>query len=109
MIDEESTKEEVLEAVNFTKNMEHPIGKPWDYVFSKLEPYWVIITLTGGKKIAGKYSYKSFTSSAPHDEQIYLEETWVLDEEDAFLMPRKGTRGILITSKEIETIEFFDI
>jgi hypothetical protein len=57
------------------KNIPHPIGKPWDYVFSKKEKYWIIVTLKNGKKIGGKHSENSFSSSSPNENQIYLEET----------------------------------
>lgn len=90
-----------------TKNIPHPIGKPWDYVFSKNEEYWVVVTLKNGKKIGGKYSVNSFSSSAPNEEQIYLEETWVLNECDGFERPRKQSRGIIILN-DIELIELFD-
>lgn len=91
----------------FKKNMPHPIGKPWDFVFSKLEEHWVIIILEDGQKIAGKYGEKSFTSSSPHKEQIYLEETWVLDKNDVFKRPRNQSSGILVTSDNIASIELF--
>lgn len=89
------------------KNAPHPIKKPWDYVFQKRQWYWVIVDLGEGKRIAGKYACDSFASSYPAPEQIYLEECWHLDDDDSFEKPRGGTAGILITSSEIKTIEFF--
>ncbi len=89
------------------KNAPHPIRKPWDYIFSKRERYWVIVTLNDKTQIAGKYSNESFSSSAPADDQIYLEEAWVLNDRGGFDRARKKTKGILITSKEIATVELF--
>ena len=63
--------------------------------------------LEDGQKIAGKYGEKSFTSSSPHKEQIYLEETWVLDKNDVFKRPRNQSSGILVTSDNIASIELF--
>ncbi|BFL83828.1 DUF6338 family protein [Shewanella baltica] len=89
----------------FQENAPHPIQKPWDYVFSQRQWYWVIITLKNGEKIAGKYASKSFASSNPAPEQIYLEERWVLKDDDSFDRERNGTAGIIILSAEIATVE----
>ena len=34
------------------KHLLHPIRKPWDYVFGKREPFWIIVHLQNGQKIA---------------------------------------------------------
>lgn len=91
----------------FQKNAPHPILKPWDFVFQQRKYYWVIIELTDGKKIGGKYAGDSFASSYPAPEQIYLEECWHLDNDDSFERPRGNTEGILVASAKIKTIEFF--
>lgn len=87
----------------------HPTGKPWDFVFGRRKKAWVIINLKSGDKIAGLYSGESFASSAPAAEQIYLQETWVLNTDGGFDRPREDTAGILVTSTEIASIEFFKI
>ncbi|HAS6885137.1 hypothetical protein J4H56_02005 [Vibrio alginolyticus] len=88
-------------------NAPHPVKMPWDFVFKQRQWYWVIIELKGGGKIAGKYAGKSFSSSYPAPQQIYLEERWVLDEDDSFTRVRSGSAGVLISSDEISNIEFF--
>ncbi len=84
----------------------HPIKKPWDYIFGKKEPYWIIITLKDGRKIGGKYDNKSFSSSYPAEEQIYLEEVWQLNEDGKFLNAIDGSKGILMSGSDILAIEF---
>lgn len=86
----------------------HPIQKPWDYVFGKRRPYWLIVHLKDGRKIGGKFNYKSFASSNPAEEQIYLEEVWKLDDDGKFLGAVERTKGIIILSAEILSIEFFE-
>lgn len=93
----------------FQRAMPHPTEKPWDYVFGQLKPYWVIVTLTDGKKIAGKYCTSSFASSSPAPEQLYLEEAWTMNDEGGFERKRTQTAGIMILSPDIATIEFFEI
>jgi len=83
----------------------HPIGKPWDYVFSQRKPYWVKVTLKNGMVIAGKYAEKSFASSAPAEEQIYLEETWLINEMGGFERKKNCTAGVIILSADILYIE----
>jgi hypothetical protein len=92
----------------FQGNAPHPTARPWDYVFSQGEWYWVIATLKDDKKVAGKYASKSFTSSNPSPEQIYLEESWLLTKDGDFDRRVDSTAGIIIVSKEISTIELFN-
>ncbi len=85
----------------------HPIRKPWDYVFGKRIPYWVIVHLKSGEKIRGRFGLDSFASSNPADEQIYLEEVWNLDQDDQFLSPVERSTGIILMNDEIRAVEFF--
>lgn len=89
----------------FQNKMMHPTLKPWDFVFSQRRPYWIKVTLKNGTVIAGKYGEKSFTSSHPEEEQIYLEETWLLNNEGGFNRPKERTSGIIIMSSEILYVE----
>lgn len=91
----------------FQRWLPHPTEKPWDYVFSKRDPYWVIVTMKDGKKLGGKYGYNSFSSSGTTKEQIYFEETWVLNADGGFDRPKETTAGTLIVSSDIDSIEFF--
>lgn len=85
----------------------HPDRKPWDYVFGKGKPYWIIVHLKDGRKIGGVYDEDSFASSYPAEEQIYLEKVWKLDKEGIFLRQIDRTEGIIIMRDEILSIEFF--
>nr|WP_232414306.1 DUF6338 family protein [Leptospira kirschneri] len=61
-----------------------PIPKPWDYYFAQKRSAWIIIHLKNGKKIGGYYGNKSFASSYPHDEQLYIEEIWRISKKENF-------------------------
>lgn len=89
----------------FQRNAPHPTAKPWDYVFAQRKPYWVKVTLKDGTVIAGRYADKSFSSSAPAPEQIYLEQTWVLNDKGGFERAKNNTAGVLILSSEISHVE----
>lgn len=88
------------------KYLPHPTPKPWDFVFSKRLTYWVRVTLKNGQVIGGMFGINSFASSAPAEEQIYLEQNWILNKDGGFERPIEQTAGIIILSSEIATIEF---
>ncbi len=98
-------KEEIQS--KFQKNAPHPTQSPWDYVFSQRKSYWVIVTLKDGVQIAGLYSSNSFASSAPSPEQIYLEQSWKLNDSEGFEREHNQTDGVIIISSEISHIELF--
>ncbi|WP_404409618.1 DUF6338 family protein [Pseudidiomarina marina] len=89
----------------FQRNAPHPTAKPWDYVFAQRKQYWVKVTLKDGTVIAGRYANKSFASSAPAPEQIYLEQTWVLNDRGGFERAKNNTAGVLVLSSEISHVE----
>ena len=89
------------------KHFVHPIRKPWDYVFGRRESYWIIVHLQNGQRIGGWFGIESFASSDPADEQIYLEEVWILDEAGRFVSPVERSRGIIIVKQQIRAAEFF--
>lgn len=93
--------------VRIKKFNRHPIEKPWDYVFSMQKCYWVVVTLKSGEKIGGFYGGDSFVSSSPATEQIYLQESWVINRRGGFDRPKSGSDGIMILSSEILYVEFF--
>ncbi|MEN9581311.1 MAG: hypothetical protein RJA70_4320 [Pseudomonadota bacterium] len=72
----------------FQKFAPHPTSDAWDFVFSQRKPYWMIVSLRAGEKIAGRYDSSSFASSAPAARQLYLQEAWQMSADGGFeLMP----------------------
>ena len=97
---------ELRESKKFKKNIPHPTQKPWDYFFSQGRCYWVKVILNNGTTIAGYYGLKSFASSSPAEEQLYLEQTWKLGSDGAFERAINNTAGVIILTSEISHIEF---
>ena len=89
------------------KWLPHPTARAWDYVFGKNKPYWVIINLKDGKKIAGLYGTNSFTTSGNFREEVFLEKAWRLNKSGGFERERTNSEGVLVVSSEIESLEFF--
>lgn len=90
----------------FKKIAPHPTAKPWDYVFSQRESYWIKIILINGTIVGGEYSNKSFTSSYPAKEEIYLEKSWIMKDNGGFDRVKNDTKGIMIMGNQISYIEF---
>lgn len=91
------------------KWLPHPVLKPWDYVFGQRASYWVVVTLNDGRRLGGKYCRKSFASSAPAIEQIYLEKCWELNDAGGFERERCDSAGVLVLSQNVASIELFHI
>lgn len=91
----------------FQKNAPHPVAKSWDFVFQQRKQYWIIVHFKSGEKIGGKYGTKSFASSSPAVEQIYLEEEWLV-ENGVLQRAVKESAGVLIGASEISHIEFLN-
>jgi len=99
-----------IKAINsswLAKRIVHPIKRPWDWFFSKRESCWMIVTLKDGRKIGGVFSDKSYASSFPLPEQIYLETIWNLDQDGRFVTPVERSKGVIILNEGISTVEFF--
>ena len=86
----------------------HPMARPWDYVFAKREPAWVIVHMKDGSVIGGRFGGDSFASSWPAAEQIYIEELWQLDAQGDFIKAVDRSHGAIILGTEIRAIEFFE-
>lgn len=89
------------------KYIVHPVRSPWDYVFGKREPFWVIVHLRDGRRIGGKFATASFASSAPYPESLYMEELWEIDEKGRFVKRIERSRGMIVFEKEMLGVEFF--
>lgn len=97
----------IREVKYFQKFAVHPIGKPWDYYFSKKKTGWVIVNMNSGKKLGGSYGVNSFSSSYPHEEQIYIDEEWVINADDGFERVVEQSEGIIIFLKDAESVSFY--
>jgi hypothetical protein len=86
--------------------IEHPIPTAWDYKFSKTKDLrWVIVSLSNGEVIYGKYCTQSLSSSDASNRDLYLEEVYIYEEGKPWFRV-EGTDGIWISANEIKFIEF---
>lgn len=84
----------------------HHTPNAWDYAFSVVKPdNYVIVTLTDGTQIAGKYGSGSFSSTDPSERDILISEVWEC-EHDEWKRPVAG-KSILISGNNVQLVEFF--
>jgi hypothetical protein len=80
----------------------------WDHYFNEGEDCFVLIHMKDNEEmIGGLFSGKSFASSYPEKEDLYLEELWKVDENGKFMEKVESTNGLLVNFDEIKYIEFF--
>lgn len=80
--------------------------RAWDYVFSRDQCYWLEIKLKDGTVVIGKYSTKSFTSNYSQEDDIFIEDGWIVGDET---FEEHESRGFLIFAREVSYIEIYKI
>ena len=87
----------------------HPIPKAWDYFFGLHVPCFVLARLKNGALLGGVMGSRSFASSYPSDEDLYLEQLWSVTDQGQFLSPVPDTKGALISRSDCEYIQFIEM
>ena len=70
-----------------------------------MEQQWVLVTLKNGTRFAGFCGARSFISSIPSEQDIYIQHVYDMDEDDEWHL--REDCSVLITSGEVSTIEFW--
>lgn len=83
----------------------HPVPRAWDRHFSRLKPYWVLVTLRDGSRVYGLFRSQSFAASDPEHRDLYLEAQF-RPLETGDWAPVEDTGGVLIMADQIAVIEF---
>ena len=84
----------------------NPIPTGWDWIFSRTEPCYVLVTLTDGTDIAGYFGHKSMASSDPGRKDLYIEKVYKVPTDDEPWIEAEGTLGMHIDGAQISHIEF---
>ena len=86
-------------------NPVHVMPTAWDWKFGGMVEQWVLVTLKDGTRFAGFCGADSFMSSDPAERDIYIQ--WIYDIDENNKWTSRGNNGVLITTGEIRTIEFW--
>src|SRR5260370_912531 len=65
------------------------------------------ITLDDGRIVGGFFGEESLAGYTAHTRDLFLEERWSLDEDDWFLEPVEGSRGLWISDAQIRSVEAY--
>jgi len=98
--------------VRFISNILHlksidPTDTAWDWLFSKLEPLQLIITLKDNTEICGWYAEQSFSSSDPSDRDIYVQYIYKKDENGMYQHDLESS-GIYIPKDSVKYIKLIN-
>jgi len=86
----------------------HPEPTAWDFLFSQRKrSFFVLFALKSGFKGAGLYSEKSYVSTYPQPQEIYLEEVWRVNNHGPWEKVER-TAGTLLLRDECSYLEFID-
>jgi hypothetical protein len=88
----------------------HSSPTSWDWFFSNSagNHYYVRFHLKDGKELGGYFGERSFATSSPNAQQIYVQEVWRLDEDGKFVERVEGTQGAVVDKEDCMLIEFFE-
>jgi hypothetical protein len=85
----------------------HHVPTAWDYKFSRLEsPPFVLVTLSDGSRVGGRFSQGSFASSSNGERDLLLNEVWNAPDKGDWIQVLPP-RSILLCGRDIRFIEFF--
>ena len=84
----------------------NPIPTGWDWMFSRTDPCFVLVTLKDGTAIAGWFGPNSMASSDPQRRDIYVEKVYKMPTDGSGWIEVKGSLGMQIDGAQISYIEF---
>lgn len=92
----------------FGLSLVHPTARSWDWVFHRVDPCFVLVTLKDGSQCAGYWGVnaagtQSFASSDPKERDLYISQVFEISDEGPW---RPTPKSIFIAAGEIRTVEF---
>jgi hypothetical protein len=82
----------------------NPIPTGWDWIFSRDEPCFVLVTLKDRTEIAGYFGPKSLASSDPDRRDLYLEAVYTIPEDGPWQLVERS-KGVYIAGADISMVE----
>lgn len=94
----------------FRGKLLHPTPTAWDFIFGdRTKSYLIMFHHKSGAKIVGLYSTKSYVSSFPTSQEIYVEEVWQIDEQGGWIDPIEDSAGAFIKMEECTHFELVHV
>jgi Family of unknown function (DUF6338) len=92
----------------FGLNSVHPTARSWDWIFHRVHPCFVLVTLKDGSQCAGYWGVnaagtQSFASSDPKERDLYISQMFEISDDGPW---HRTQKSIFIAAGEIRTVEF---
>lgn len=85
----------------------NPTPSAWDFAFGNAQPGWVRVRLADGSWVGGWFSTKSFASSFPEPQELYLEVGYVMDPDDGtFTDHVSAPGGTVVRCQDAVVVDF---
>ena len=84
----------------------NPIPTGWDWIFTRIDPCFVLITLNDGGVIAGWFGARSMASSDTERRDLYLEQVYRIPDDGGPWQHVEKSLGIYLDAAKITHIEF---
>ena len=92
----------------FRKRVYDVYPYPWDSYFSREQNKYVIVSFNDGTFVGGYFGRNSYASKFPKKKAIYLEEEWLIDDEnEKFIAKIPDSNGIWVNCIEVKSIKFY--
>lgn len=83
-----------------------PAPRAWDHFFSERPTAYLLIRLLDGRWVAGRFADLSYAGGFPHDQDLFLEEEWAVDQETGQLVGDTGLGSPLyVPGGQVQLIE----
>lgn len=83
-----------------------PMPSAWDFAFSNVRPGWVRILTSDGTWLGGWFAERSFASSFPHPQEIFIEVGYLLDADGRFTDQETAPGGVFVRCGDIVSVDF---
>jgi hypothetical protein len=88
----------------------HHLPSSWDYRFESLPAStFLLVTLSDGTQVAGKWAHGSFASSSREERDLLLAEVWEVPSDGSAWKQVQPLRSVLICGKDVRLVEFFNV
>jgi hypothetical protein len=88
-------------------NERHSEPTAWDYFMRQGRGAYVRVTFADGSRVLGYYGARSFAAYAKDGRDLYLERTFVPDEQGWFGPEADGNCGVWVRAAEAISVEFY--
>ncbi len=84
----------------------NPTPSAWDFAFARLQPGWVRVRLADGSWVGGWFAERSFASSFPEPQELYVEVGYVMADDGKFTEEVSAPAGMVVRCQDAVVVDF---